>query len=303
MTDANGCVIYTAPVSVTTSDIPAAPSATASTQCGTGIPGIKVSGAAAGTGYNWYLAATGGSPIQSGTVDSLSSYSISATTTFYVSTQLTSSPYCESPRTAVVATVNLPDAISIGLGANNVCPGTAVTLTANQTGTNNTYVYTWNGAGLSSTSGSTITATPTTGGAQVYNVTAVDAALGCTTTATVTLTTVIPPAIATATASPSVLCAGSATTLTATKLTVAGFNAALNDSSGTSTTYSGPFYSAWSNKNQQILFTAAELTAAGITPGALSGLQFSITSGTTSLVNFSIGLCNTTATSLSLIHI
>ncbi|MFM7016129.1 MAG: GEVED domain-containing protein, partial [Bacteroidota bacterium] len=214
--DPNGCILYSTPVALNVSAVPSAPTATASSQCGTGTPKIKVSGAAAGTGYNWYLAASGGLPIQSGATDSLSNYSISTTTTFYVSTQMTTSPYCESPRTAVVATVVIPDAVSITSSGNNICPNTSVTLTANQTGTTNTYVYTWNGVGVSPTTGSSVTATPTSAGATVYNVTAVDTALGCVTTASISVTSITPPSISGYSATPSTVCAGEPLTLLGT---------------------------------------------------------------------------------------
>ncbi|MFN5347875.1 MAG: beta strand repeat-containing protein, partial [Bacteroidota bacterium] len=214
-TDPNGCALFAAPVTFTVSDIPPTPTATASSQCGTGIPAIKVSGAVAGTGYNWYLTSTGGTAIQSSPVDSLTSYTINSTTTFYVATQLNSIPFCESPRTAVIATVITPDSVSISGSANNVCPGTVVTLTANQIGSTNTYAYTWNGAGLNATTGNPVTAT-IAGVSNTFNVTAVDATLGCTTTATITIAGVTPPSITGSSATPSVICAGSPTTLLAT---------------------------------------------------------------------------------------
>ncbi|MFM9008401.1 MAG: GEVED domain-containing protein, partial [Bacteroidota bacterium] len=213
LTDANGCTIVSTPGTVTVNPIPAAPTATPSAQCGTGIPRIKVSG---GTAYNWYLAATGGTAIQSSNSDSLTSYQISTTTTFYVSNidPLTS---CESGRTAVVATVNQPDPIaaSNNTGGTPICPGTSVILSVSQTGNTNTYSLSWSGVGASGLTGSSVTITaPDAGGTYTYTVNAVDGT--CNATATTSITVIAPPVINNITANPSTpVCAGSSVTLTA----------------------------------------------------------------------------------------
>ena len=130
-----------------------APTGTPSSQCGLANPAVSVSG---GTVYNWYLAASGGTAIQSSASSTLTAYPISVTTTFYVAA-FDGASGCESPRTAVVATVIQPDVVTATSNLNNVCPGTQLTLTATQTGSTNTYVFTWNGtpAGSGMTSGST----------------------------------------------------------------------------------------------------------------------------------------------------
>ncbi|MFM9056151.1 MAG: GEVED domain-containing protein, partial [Bacteroidota bacterium] len=208
-TDPNGCTVVSSPVVVTVNAIPADPTLTASSQCGNGVPPVRASG---GTAYNWYLNATGGTPIQSSPVDSLTSYSISTTTTFHVAAvnPLTG---CESNRVPVVATVIQPDAISASASSSPVCPGTLVTLTATQTGSSNNYVFNWVGNGLNSNSGAVVTANPTVAGANVYTVTAIDAAAGCVTTATVTVTGNVIPVSVVATASPANVCLGASVNL------------------------------------------------------------------------------------------
>ncbi|MFM7728257.1 MAG: hypothetical protein ACKO7B_16275, partial [Flavobacteriales bacterium] len=69
------------------------------------------------------------------------SSSISTTTSWLVS-EINTTAGCESPGTLVTATVSTPVAISASADVNNVCPGTAVTLTATAADVNN-YTYTW----------------------------------------------------------------------------------------------------------------------------------------------------------------
>ncbi len=107
---------------------------TPSTQCGVGVPELFVTGGLPGT-YNWYLTSTGGTAIAGENDASLSAYSIEETTTFYVAIF---DGTCESLRTAVTATVNVPDIVNIS-GPSNSCAKSEVTLTAVQSGTNQNY--------------------------------------------------------------------------------------------------------------------------------------------------------------------
>ncbi|MFN6092310.1 MAG: GEVED domain-containing protein, partial [Bacteroidota bacterium] len=216
-TDVNGCILQAAPVIIAVNEIPTAPAATNSTQCGLAIPTASVASTTTNTnpGFNWYANATGGSPLQSSTSATYNT-AISTTTTFYVS-EINIASGCESARTPVTVTVVSPDPIAITSSANNVCPGVGVTLTINQTGTNNNYVYTWNGNGLSAgTTGNPIVVTPTVGGSNTYSVTATDAALGCVNNASFTITAVAPPSITGSSATPGTICAGSPSTLLGT---------------------------------------------------------------------------------------
>lgn len=116
----SGCTAVSTAVAVAVTALPSAPSTSGSIQCATGIPTASVSSTtgAATPIFNWYVASTGGSLLQSGVSNTYTS-SISSTTTFYVSE---SSGGCQSLRTPVVATV----APSIGgsvTGAATVCSG------------------------------------------------------------------------------------------------------------------------------------------------------------------------------------
>ena len=187
----NGCPIISAPYAQNVIVLPATPTASApSTQCGYGAPAASVT---SNSGlptpfFNWYSAASGGTLLQSSTSTTFTGI-ISASTTFYVCEL---SGICESPRVAVVANVTSYDPIAIS--ANLVtCVGTPNTFTVTQTGSTNTYVYSWTatpliGSGVSGTpSGSPQTFTANIPGFYNYIVTGVDASLGCTVYDTVTV--------------------------------------------------------------------------------------------------------------------
>ena len=214
VTATEGACSSTAVVSVTTIPLPTPPTATNSNQCGFGIPSCSVSGS--GGLFYWYDAPTGGTLIQSGIDDHLLTYSISSTTSFWVSEF---DGTCESPRTEVIAVVGAADAID-ATASSPTCANSDLTLTAtNITMGGNTYTYTWTatpaaGSGIpTSVVGDVVVVQPTAGGTYTYSVTGVDGL--CTAVASVTTTVTEAPQISSATASPNPACAGSDVTLTA----------------------------------------------------------------------------------------
>ncbi|MDB5270834.1 MAG: hypothetical protein JWP58_3874 [Hymenobacter sp.] len=128
-------------------------------------------------------------------------------TTQYIVTATTLAGGCVS-RDTVVVTVRNQLTVAIPAVAA-LCPGSSATLTASDAGTGATYVWS-PAAGLSSTTGRTVTATPTATTTYTVRVTT---ATGCTGTATVLVTVNGPLAVS---VSPAVaLCPGSSATLTA----------------------------------------------------------------------------------------
>jgi hypothetical protein len=119
---------------------------------------------------------------------------------------------CESPRTIVTATVTTPPAMSLSAASNSICVGNSTMITANSA---NPYTYTWSPAGtLSSSTGGSVLATPTT--TTQYIVNASDAN-GCANTDAITITVNAIPT-STVTATPTAVCLGNSSQLTARSL-------------------------------------------------------------------------------------
>ncbi|MFT3911082.1 MAG: T9SS type A sorting domain-containing protein [Ferruginibacter sp.] len=307
----NGCT-KSSTKTVTVNPLPAAPTTTPSTQCGQGVPTASASGSTNGN-YRWYTVPTGGTAIAGEVNSTLSTTSITTTTTYYVSIN---NGTCESSRTAVTASVNPPDALSASSNGP-VCANSSLQLTATVTSNtnNNNYTYTWSaspasgsgipttvsgGAGTFGTPANT-TVTPTAGGTYTYTVTANDNAQGCNTSATVTVTINAVPVISSVTANPATpVCTGSNVILTATSINGGAGTAAVGAS--TTTMQEGSPFRAGNGTaaKTQILYTASELSAAGILPGNITSLGFNFTTASGGgLPNFTVSMGNTAATVLT----
>jgi photosystem II stability/assembly factor-like uncharacterized protein len=132
-------------VVATVNSSPTITSTSPGTRCGTGTVTLSAT-ASAGT-INWYSSITGGSSLYAGT--NFTTPSISSTTTYYVDA---TSDQCTTPsRTAVVATVNPINNVSISVSANPsglVCTGIPVTFTATATNGGSSPVYQWQKNGI-----------------------------------------------------------------------------------------------------------------------------------------------------------
>ncbi|MCR5890373.1 PKD domain-containing protein [Hymenobacter sp. J193] len=197
-TNNSGCQ-GTATQQVTVNPVLSVPVATGASRCGAGTVTLKASGSS-GT-YAWY--ATANSTTILSTNASFVTHSLSATTTYYV--QATSTQGCPSSRVSATATINPVPVVTASAISPSICVGSSTSLKATGAST-----YSWSPAtGLSTTSGATVTASPTA--TTTYIVTGRNAS-GCTSTATVTVT--VNPALAVAAqASPTSLMLGSSTTL------------------------------------------------------------------------------------------
>ncbi len=223
-----GCVINTTTsATVNTTALPASPSGSNSSRCGTGVPTVAVGTGGQNGVFRWYSAATGGTLLQTGGATYLAS--INSTTTFYVSED-DGLAGCESLRTPVIATVTSPD-IVVATSNGPVCTNSSLTLTANVTVQNNTpasnYTYTWSAAAGSGITGTTpggsgtfgggatnTNVTPTVGNTYTYTVNAVDPAPGgCATFATVSVLVKPQPVIDSVRATPATVCAGGSSNL------------------------------------------------------------------------------------------
>jgi hypothetical protein len=274
-----------------------APTGTSSSHCGSQTPTCSVTGTGVvGRTFKWYLVSTGGTALAGQTASTLSSYPVASTTTFYVS-EVTADGLCESPRTAVTVTVTAPYAFTLSASTATNCSGSAsltpVTIATNPGGYT---TFNWtNSATVSgnSTSGWTFSPTTTT----TYVLTASDGI--CSTTASVVVTPTALPVL-TATAVPASICVGASSTLTALTQTIAAGNATIGSGATTSSTYSNPFYSLWSNIHTQHIILASELTGMGLKAGNITSVALDVTSaGTLPMIDLSVKIGTTAATNMS----
>ena len=189
----------------------------------------------------------------------------------------------------------LPPAIVVSPAAT-ICSGTNTTLVA--TGAN---TYTWSPiATLSAATGDTVTATPTAIATTTYTVTGITTA-GCKATNTVAVTVNPTPSAITIAKNPALVCLGGVSTLTATgglvggtMQGVIGTGTATSTSTGSYSAFNGYRASAWS----QTIFTAAELTAAGLSAGNIRSIAYNINSqgsSTSNNITIKIGATATSA--------
>ncbi|MNJ84228.1 hypothetical protein D3C87_16760 [compost metagenome] len=292
-----GCAATATTPAVTINPAPAAPVANNGTQCGTGVPTASVTGSGApGNTYFWYLTATGGTALPGQTGSSLSTYSISATTTFYVSE---GNGTCLSARTPVTATVTPPPAVTIG-GTAVVCNGSSTALTASSPNDPN-YTYTWSG-GLGT--GATVSASPTVN--TTYTVTATDASgganNGCVTSANISITVNPLPQSFPVVPATATICNGTVQNLTSGPATSSGTAILGTGTTAPSTTsYPNPFSAFYGGVKHQILFTAAELTAQGLVTGSqVNSITFDLNAfAANACANLTIRMGNTSNTALT----
>ncbi|MBX2968405.1 MAG: gliding motility-associated C-terminal domain-containing protein [Cyclobacteriaceae bacterium] len=112
-------------VTATINTIPAAPTTTAASRCGTGTVTLTAAGGAAGQ-YRWYTVPTGGTAIAGQTNSTYTTPSLAITTTYYVSIN---NGFCEGTRSPVTATINTIPAAPTTTDAARCGTGT-VTLSA-----------------------------------------------------------------------------------------------------------------------------------------------------------------------------
>ncbi len=282
---------------------PTAPSGTNSSQCGVAVPTASVSDPNSFTTptFNWYTAASGGTAVQSSTATTFEGQ-VSSDTTFYVSV-VNPATSCESPRTPVSVTIAPPPALTIDSTSFAQCQGltsSAVNLTSDPGEFDS---YTWSPAsGVSGTSSSGWTFNPSS--TTSYTLTSANSGTGCQNAVTLTVTVNANPVVSSVSASPSAVCVGTSTTLTAlssgssANYTVGTASTTLGASSAGGLTPFGQYYETGRN---QYLITASDLQTAGVVAGDLTSLSFTITTknSTKPYTSYTINLATTTATTLS----
>ncbi len=197
------CTSPRTPVIATINEVPSVTSTTPASRCDTGTVTLQAS-ASSGT-LNWYDAPTLGNLVGTGT--SFTTPSIASTTTYYVEA---TSGTCNSPRTAVTATVNVTPSIT-STTPNSRCDAGSVTLfAATNAGTLQWYDVPSGGTLLGT---GTAFTTPSISISTTYYVQSVNGS--CTSVRTAVTATVNASPTITST-SPTTICSGDSFTISAT---------------------------------------------------------------------------------------
>ncbi|MDV6169968.1 T9SS type A sorting domain-containing protein [Flavobacterium sp. DG1-102-2] len=184
--------------------------------------------------------------------------------------------YCRSPRTAVVATVNAPPALTLSTPAA-VCAGQSTAPVTIVTGAGAYDVFTWTpSTGVAGNAATGWTFNPAV--STVYTLQASQSAGTLCNAAPVTVSVTIGqiPSAASISSSPVAVCEGQSQPLTLSGGLTAASVAYGNGTTAPSTTsYPNPFSAYYGGTKTQILFTAAELQAQGIVSGTvINSLSF-----------------------------
>jgi Secretion system C-terminal sorting domain/Ig-like domain CHU_C associated len=207
---------------------------------------------------------------------------------------------CSSfPRTPVIATVTPAPAIA-AVSSNTICGSGSTTLSVSSS--NAGYNYSWLPAtALNTTTGDTVVSSPVT--STTYVVQATDTVSGCVTFDTIQAQ-VAPAVIGTATVSNDTICGGTQVQLDVA-FPPAVFTVGNQNVLNTTTSYPSPFGQFYWGAKHQMLITAAELQAAGMTAGFYNSLGFQLPTASNTpapspaLQNFEIRIANTLQTSMT----
>ena len=230
---------------------------------------------------------------------------IGGTRMYFYNWNLTSSTFCLSERSKVTATVTAPPAFNLSASAATICSGTsssAFTITA---GAVDYDTYVWSpatGVSGNATSGWIFNPNATTS----YTLTASQSSGSlCASTAAVTITVNPTPSAASITPASSAICTSAIQSLTATPGTISASGNATIGAASTLTAISSTVPSAFNNRYAhqwyQTVFTAAELTAAGVQAGTINSITLTINSigSATNVTDYKIRMGSTAASTLS----
>ncbi|MFY7886108.1 MAG: hypothetical protein ACOVOV_14815, partial [Dolichospermum sp.] len=266
--------------------------------------------------YKWYTVASGGTPIKTetnntgSTSDTLQDYVI-GNNTLYVSQ--TGSTGCESDRTQIDVNVTNPPTLVVSQSDSvQTCQNKIETLTVT-TGALDFTSFVWTPiTNLYTDAAATVayngTGNPTTvyykrsSAVAAEAITLTATAGACTNSSVVVFKVGANPVVSAATASPAALCPNATVTLNAASIVATAGSA--NIGTSTTTEFNGSPYRAGGATGDfkvQYLVSAAEMTAAGFTPGNLTALTFNVTSGASAngYSNYTISLGHTSSTVLT----
>ena len=224
----------------------------------------------------------GGFPYAIGTSGSITSGYISGTSTsYYYLYNWKIQSNCASPRTQVTATVTTAPTLTLSSNSISICSGqtsTPITITA---GTSDYDTYTFSPVGgVSGTAGTGFSFNPIA--TTTYTLTASQSSGSlCSTIQTITVTVNPLPSALTISPTSATTCANNIQTLTATGGTLSNSGSATIGTATTLTTPGGTEPTAFNNRYEhywlQMVYTQAELLAAGVQPGNINSIKFNIT--------------------------
>jgi hypothetical protein len=180
----------------------------------------------------------------------------------------------------------------------DICDGDTMLLTASSNAINPSYIWKKNGVNITGATAANYAATT----AGIYTVEVIDGVTTCSNLSNAVSLTLKPkPAITSLTVTPKTLCAN-ASPATST-LTALSFIPPATTQVGTQTTTIGgtngnPYRSGNGANNQvrtQLIYTVAELQAAGFTAGPINSIAFTATGAAGTVSNFEIRIGHTTA--------
>ncbi|MBP6412070.1 MAG: T9SS type A sorting domain-containing protein, partial [Bacteroidia bacterium] len=195
----NGCSSARTLVDATINDIPSVTSTTPASRCGSGT--VNLIAATSAGSLNWYTAATGGSPVGTGT--SFTTPIITVSTPYYVEA---SNNGCSSARTLVDATINDIPLVTSTTPASRCGSGTVNLIAATSAGSLNWYTAATGGSPVGT--GTSFT-TPTLISNTFYYVGANNNNCNSTSRTTVLATIVAPPSNSAAGSDMTINCLGS----------------------------------------------------------------------------------------------
>jgi len=180
---------------------------------------------------------------------------------------------CQSPREAVTVTVTTAPAIEVAATAVSICEGQSTTLSVSSD--NEDYTYVWTpGTNLTGESQIVLPTETTT-----YTVTATDAVSGCVAIEEITVTVNELPGVLTVTPATATVCPDTVQLLTATGGAVP---ATATIGNAVTQTTDMEELTAFSNRRaslkSQMIYTAAELQAAGLQAGNITSIAYNISS-------------------------
>jgi trimeric autotransporter adhesin len=225
---------------------------------------------------------------------------LSATTYSYFH-NITAMEICKSPRQVVNATVTAPPALTLSNATTTICAGTPTSAVTVSSTLSDFATYTWSpAAGVTGTTSPVFNPSATT----TYTLSAAQTSGNfCQNNASVTVTVNPLPSTPIITPATAVLCTGDGAVQLAAGAPGIVQKIGTPGTSNALTVYPGPYNNFYGGAKHQMLFTAAELTAAGLSGGSsVSAIKVTVTGiGTTftgSVQSFHLKVGHTALTTL-----